>query len=124
MPIYSDVNEQKITGTLVEDISSIYQSINNILNTIPGERLFNPEFGLDLSSWVFDLMNEANAFSILSEIAGAINRWEPRVFVEFGQSVVTPNYDQNRYDINVVFSVVGITDQTFEYSALLVREPV
>jgi phage baseplate assembly protein W len=124
MAIYSDIDEQKITSILVEDIASIYQSINNILNTVPGERLFNPEFGVDLASWIFDLMNEANAFSILSEITGAINRWEPRVFVDFGQSSIIPNFDQNRYDINIVFSIVDITDQSFEYSGLLEREPV
>ena len=124
MAIYSDINEQVISGTLLEDIESIYQSLNNILNTIPGERLFNPEFGLDLSSWLFDLMNESNAFSILSEIVGAVNRWEPRVTVDFGNSSVVPNFDENRYDITIYFSVVGLTDQTFEFSALLTREPV
>ncbi len=122
--IYSDINEQTITGVLLEDIASIYQSINNILNTTPGERLFNPEFGLDLASWIFDLMNEANAFAILSEITGAINRWEPRVYVDFGRSTITPNYDQNRYDINIIFLLANITDQSFEYSGLLSREPV
>lgn len=124
MAIYSDINEQIITSILVEDVASIYQSINNILNTIPGERLFNPEFGVDLASWLFDLMNEANAFSILSEITGAINRWEPRVIVDFGQSNIIPNYDKNMYDINIVFSLVDLTDQTFEYNGLLEREPV
>jgi len=124
MPIYSDINESIITGVLVEDISSIYQSINNILNTTPGERIFNPEFGIDLASWIFDLINTSSAFAILSEITGAINRWEPRVFVEFGQSTVTPNYDNNLYDINIIFSIANMTDQKFEYSALLAREPV
>lgn len=124
MPIYSDINESIITGVLVEDISSIYQSINNILNTTPGERIFNTEFGIDLASWIFDLINTSSAFAILSEITGAINRWEPRVFVEFGQSTVTPNYDNNLYDINIIFSIANMTDQKFEYSALLAREPV
>ena len=124
MPIYSDINESIITGILVEDISSIYQSINNILNTTPGERIFNTEFGIDLASWIFDLINTSSAFAILSEITGAINRWEPRVFVEFGQSTVTPNYDNNLYDINIIFSIANMTDQKFEYSALLAREPV
>lgn len=124
MAIYSDLNEDKVTGVLLEDIAAIYQSITNILNTIPGERLFNPEFGLDLASWIFDLMDETNAFSILSEITGAINRWEPRVTVDFGRSTVTPNYDENRYDINILFSVKGITNQSFEYSGLLARGPV
>jgi len=122
--IYSDINAQKITGVLIEDIASIYQSINMILNTAPGERLFNPEFGVDLASWIFDVMTNANAFSILSEITGGIERWEPRVSVNFGQSSVTPNFDQNRYDIVISFLILNMTDQSFEYSALLIREPV
>jgi len=123
MSIYSDINEDVISGLLIEDIAAIYQSITDILNTTPGERIFNPEFGLDLAAWLFDLMNEANAFSILSEITGAINRWEPRVTVDFGRSTVTPDYDHNMYNIIIYFSIVGITNQTFEYHGLLTREP-
>jgi phage baseplate assembly protein W len=124
MSIYSDLDASQVTPILLVDISSIYQSINMILNTIPGERLFNIEFGVDLASWIFDLINDASAFSILSEITGAINRWEPRVFVDFGQSAVIPDFDRNLYEINLIFSITNMTDQKFEYSGLLSREPV
>lgn len=115
--LYSDLDESNISATLLYDLADIYQSLDNLLNTIPGERLFLPEYGTDLEQYLFDPLNDATAFAILGEVVNAVTRWEPRVKVNFGQSSVTPNPEQKRYDLVVYFDIVGITNQQFNYQA-------
>lgn len=119
MAIYSDLNEKKITGTLVTDIQAIYQSIYNILNTIPGERLFLPEFGANLEGLLFELINDLTAFSILNEITNAINRWEPRVSIDYSQSSVIPVPAEFKYDAVIAFRIKGLSNQIFQFSVVL-----
>lgn len=117
MPIYSDLNESKITAVLLTDIQCLYQSINNIVNTVKGERLFQPEFGVDLESLLFELINDLTAFSIFSEMTAGVVRWEPRILIAFGQSNITPDPTNFKYDGVVSFQVKNLTNQIFQYIA-------
>jgi phage baseplate assembly protein W len=120
-PTYSDFNEFQVSGSLLYDIADIYQSIDNILNTVPGERLFLPEFGCDLERYLFQLISEETGFSILGEVVKAINRWEPRVVVNFGQSSVVPNGSENGYNCVASFVIIGLGGQQFAYQAGITR---
>lgn len=44
-----------------------------------GEKLFNPTFGSDLTSLLFELMTPATKILAQKQIAQAIQLWEPRV---------------------------------------------
>jgi len=117
IPTYSDFNEFQISGNLLYDLADIYQSIDNILNTVPGERLFNPEFGCYIERYLFQPIDDATAFAILGEIVSSVSRWEPRITVNFGQSSVTPNGLNNGYDLILAFTVNGLGNQQFTYQA-------
>ena len=61
MSIYTDINQYTPTAqVLLTNIESIYQSLNNILTTKPGERVFNPEFGGELDDLLFTERKNAN----------------------------------------------------------------
>lgn len=112
--IYSDINSRTPTlNPLVFDIQSVYQSLYNLFNTRVGERLFLPEFGFPLDDYLFEVIDDATAFSIYSVVVSTITRWETRIVLDTFNTKVTADPDNNKYDLFLVFQMVGISDQSF-----------
>nr|DAI56973.1 MAG TPA: Baseplate wedge protein [Caudoviricetes sp.] len=89
---------------IVTDVNSkaIKNSIYNILSTMPGQKILNPEFGLNLTQWLFTNLSETNASLIKFKITEQINRYEPRVTLT--KVEVVPNYEEHQYDITIQFN--------------------
>lgn len=115
--VYSDVNPNygvSTRGEIVTNIESINASIENILGTSKGERVFLPEFGSSISSLLFDPISEDTASAILTLLITAIDQWEPRIKVILSRSSVIPDYDNNYYEVFLVYKVIGLgVDGTF-----------
>ena len=62
-----------------EDIS---QSLRILLSTIPGERIFRPDYGCNSNKWVFSKMNLSEKTRITNAIEAAILEGEPRIKLE------------------------------------------
>lgn len=56
-------------------------SIINILCTIPGERVMEPEFGSNLIFLMFEPNDEFLQQAIIDETQGALQRWDPFIDV-------------------------------------------
>jgi phage baseplate assembly protein W len=67
---------------LARDETDIEQAIELILGTAPGERPMRPEFGCGVHDFVFDSIDATTAGKMELAIRDALDRWEPRVFVE------------------------------------------
>ena len=121
--IYSDLNPNTpFDKALIKDIESIYNSIATIISTSPKERLFNPNFGVsNLDDTVFDLINEDTAFLIFQNLLYSIETWEPRVEIDYGNSYVEADADNNKYDIKLVFNIIGLGDDFFEFSGSITK---
>ena len=65
------------TSTTIEAIKT---NIKNLLNTNPGERLFQPTLGMNLRKYLFEPMNEESQILIQNEIIDTFKFWLP--FVE------------------------------------------
>ena len=116
MTLYSDLNQYNPTDQpLLTEVEAIYQSLNNIFSTKLGERLFKPEFGSELENHLFDFVDDTTQLSIFSTLVGAIERWEPRVTLDYGSTEILPDPNNNKFDVTVVFSIDGFDDQNFEY---------
>lgn len=89
---------------IVTDVNSkaIKNSIYNILSTMPGQKILNPEFGLNLTQWLFTNLSETNASLIKFNITRQINKYEPRVTLT--NVTVTPNYEEQQYNIVIQFN--------------------
>lgn len=89
---------------IVTDVNSkaIKNSIYNILSTMPGQKILNPEFGLNLTQWLFTNLSETNASLIKFNITRQINKYEPRVTLM--DVTVTPNYEEHQYNIVIQFN--------------------
>lgn len=59
----------------------VRQSIQIILDTVPGERPMRPEFGCDLQQFVFESVDPSVVGRIGDEVRAALERWEPRIDV-------------------------------------------
>ena len=64
------------------DEQDIDQAIERVLGTAPGERPMRPEFGCGVHDFVFDSIDASTVGRMELAIRDALDRWEPRVFVE------------------------------------------
>jgi phage baseplate assembly protein W len=83
---------------LIEDIE---QSITTILLTPKGTKIFEPEFGSDLLSYI-DKLAPQYIPKIVSEVWRVIQRWEPRV--NLLKVEVEPAFEDGGYRFAVVLT--------------------
>ena len=100
---------------VLKNEDAVKRSIRNIVQTTPFERFFNPTFGSDVRTNLFDFVDFGSATVIEEQIRIAISNDEPRannVTVE-----VLPKVDINSFEISVYFSIVGLElpQQKFTY---------
>lgn len=95
---------------ITNTVDAINESIKNILGTMVGSRLFNRGFGSRLAFLLFEPMSEITSTLIKLEIQDALDVWEPRVEIVFGQSEIIPIYDKNIYQIRLVYRIIDSQD--------------
>lgn len=109
--VYSDINQYTPTKKVkLTEVAAISQSLNNILSTQRYERLFNVEFGVDFEERLFDLIDDITSFEILGIIAQRVQLFEQRVDLDFTRSLVTPDPDNNKYDVSLIYTLKGQPD--------------
>ena len=106
-----------VTGDLpvLKNERAINKSVQNIVETIPGEKFFNPNFGSDVRSMLFELVDFGSSALIEDQILTSINNYEPRV----NNVTVTadPQPDINSFEITVNYDIIGqpFPAQTFTF---------
>ena len=96
---------------------AITRSVRNLVQTIPGERFFNPILGSGVRRLLFDFVDIATADSIEEEILTTISNFESRV--NNVQVQVDPRPDENNFNVTVFFDIVGQSLPTQEFSFIL-----
>ncbi|MEM7713572.1 MAG: GPW/gp25 family protein [Cyanobacteria bacterium P01_A01_bin.68] len=82
-------------------IKSIEESIQIILRTQLGERVYRPDFGCRLGELVFAPMNTQTLLLAKMYVQEALEKWEPRIIVDAVRAEPDPVRD--RLDINVEY---------------------
>lgn len=100
-----------------KNYSAISNSLLNIFNTSPGEKILNPRFGADLKKFLFQPITEETASIIGDVILKAIELYEPRVIVK--QVVVIPVPDDYEYQIAIYLEIPDIPNENFAFSGSL-----
>jgi len=90
----------------IKNETAIARSIRNLVLTVRGERFFDPNLGSNVNNLLFDNMDELTAISIRDEITTTIDNYEPRVRLRLVE--VTPNYDENEFNVKITYDIVGI----------------
>jgi len=105
---------------LIKNADSVRNSLINLILTKNGERFYDSTIGSKINSLLFDLMDESTAVAIEQSIRTAIENHEPRV--EIDDLNVIPDYDNNRYVINLNFFIINIPEiQSIEFVLERVR---
>ena len=97
-----------LTNDLIalKNANAIQRSLKNIIFTFPGEKPFDPVFGSQVSRMLFEIITPLTANRIKREIEYSIDRYEPRV--SLNDVKVVPNYDNNEFNVLIVYDIVGI----------------
>ncbi len=103
--------------TVIKNANAIKRSIRNIVQTIPGERYFNPIIGSDVRSSLFEFVDFGTASVIQKEITTAIENFEPRVDNVQVDAIARP--DDNEFEVNVYFDIIGQEFPTQEFTFML-----
>ena len=98
---YSDSGYFKQTKTTLQQAK---YNIINLIKTIPGERLGQPEFGSNLHTILFEPMNEDFSDILEDAVRTSIEKWLPYINIK-RIKITMPNYDINRVNIAVDFGL-------------------
>ena len=90
----------------LKNASAVARSVRNIVMTFPGEKPFNPTFGSKISKSLFENIDSISAITIKDEIENSIRKFEPRVILD--DLIVSPDFDNNSFDVLIVYRIVGI----------------
>lgn len=108
--VYSDFNHTFLPHPSTKQIGrktnvdAVKLAVRNLILTNKYERLRNPEFGGNLSHYLFEPYSPLLLREISDEIKTMIQTYEPRVEVE--DVVVTGSEDNLELDVRITFSVV------------------
>ena len=89
----------------IKNENAIARSLRNIVFTTPGEKFFNQSFGSRITESLFENIDEITATIIVDEIRQSIDNYEPRVEVDDVRAF--PDYENNSFDVIIVYSVIG-----------------
>lgn len=95
--------------------NAIKRSIRNIIQTVPSEKFFNLTFGSDVKATLFEFIDFGTASLLQKQVEIAISNYESRV--NKVKVEVIPRPDDNAFEINVFFDIIGqdFPQQTFNY---------
>lgn len=111
---YKDISLSFTRNPVTDDIVSIRgedavrRSIKNLLSIFAGEVPFFPNLGTRLHGLLFEPIDPVTTALLESEIRDTIDAFEPRAKVE--TLVVTPSEDEHKYQIDVTFSLLNLTE--------------
>jgi phage baseplate assembly protein W len=88
------------------DMSAIKNSVVTLFNTLPGQNLLNPEYGLNLLQYLFEPASSTIARIIGAKIVKDVSLYEPRIRVQNVNVEVNP--DEQMYTITLSISVPSL----------------
>jgi phage baseplate assembly protein W len=97
-PLTGDIN-------ILKDEASIKSSVKNIILTKPGEKLFEPLFGSDVTDLLFEPFDFIVKDRMENEIRTSLELYEPRIELE----EVNVNWIDSSYEIEVTiqYKIIG-----------------
>jgi len=107
--INSNLNQDNVSGE-----TAIKNSVINILSTHIGSVPGHPEFGSNISKYLFQPLDPLTTEMIKAEVRYAIERWEIRVGIK--DIIVKEDIDYNRLDIEIKYYLKN--DRTTENSLI------
>lgn len=99
------------------DYKAIDNSLNNIFNTSPGQKILNPRFGADLKRYLFQPVTEETAQLLGEVIMKSIELYEPRITVN--ELFIKAFPDEHLYTIDIYCSIPALRNKNYKFSTNL-----
>ncbi len=96
-------NQDPATVEMVSDEEDIVQSLEIILSTSPAERIMQPNFGCELSQFLFEEISQGLITGIRGTISDAILYHEPRIDVD--EIEIDESEEQGLLLISITYTV-------------------
>ena len=111
-PIARVPNQDGYFKTTKTTVESIKNNIRLLLQTERGERVFQPNLGMNLRRLVFEQITENTTIEIENDIVDTFETWLP--FVELQDINVNTDStgDVNKIDINITFNIKRVPGST------------
>lgn len=113
-PVEFDLNAG--TVELVSDYTDIEESLNILLSTSLGERVMQPEYGCNLTDYLFESLNSTVIGIIKHKVENAILYYEPRILVDQIDVTADDSFDliEGKFTITVSYTIPE-TNSRFNY---------
>jgi phage baseplate assembly protein W len=119
--IYTDINTINETNGLTKDNQAIIQALYNLITTEQGERPYRHNLGFSASNYIFESFDSVNAFQLKTDLLAVVRDQEPRVLPDFSLSRVVESPQNNSYRLKLVYSIVGLDNNKFEFLGEIFR---
>ena len=90
-------------GTTKTTIEAVKTNIRLLLQTNQGERLFQPNLGMNLKQLLFEQSSDETTIQIENNIVDVFERWLP--FVQLQNIGINRRDDINQININIEFNI-------------------
>ncbi len=90
---------------MVSAEEDIRQSLQILMETTPGERVMQPNYGCDLRHLVFEVINQSTATDIRDTIERAVRLYEARVILE-DVSIDTSDWIDGLLKVRLVYTII------------------
>lgn len=102
-------NQPAVFGSTYLTKDAIRNNLINYVLTNPGERLFDPNYGLGLKNYIFEQITNDSIDSLSFKIQTDINQYFPSIQAKIN---IIPDNDFNTINIYINYSIIntGITD--------------
>jgi uncharacterized protein len=100
------------------DAAAVTQALKNLILTNYHERPFQPSFGCNIRSMLFELVDEESESEVAEQIINAINTYEPRA--ELLDLDVDIDPDHNTLRVKIEYQVVN-TEEVITFTTALSR---
>jgi phage baseplate assembly protein W len=97
---------------LVKDYTKLVkQNFKNLLLTIPGERMMDPNFGIGIKRFLFEIDSPLLYDRISSKVRQQVNRYLPYLDIEniiFNSATEDPTMDLNSLGVIIEYRIVPL----------------
>lgn len=87
---------------------AVVRALKNLLLTNYYEKPFNPDYGSNIRSLLFEHLSPITAGVLAKEVEFVISNFEPRVSLQNVE--VTPLYDYNSYQVAITFFINNLVE--------------
>ena len=99
------------------NFEAIRNSLINLITTFPGQKILNPEFGMNFGDILFLPVSKARGTTIGETITNSIAGFEPRISIKLVQ--VIADIETQEYEINLEISVPEFNNNSFNIKGKL-----